>query len=114
MKGEEFTIVAVKMLKDEATEDLTEDFEREACLLSEFEHPNIVKLLAVCAVGRPMCLLFEYMGRGDLNEFLRSCSPSNYIVRSSEGDGDHFKDVQLNHLDLINIARSDFNLIFLV
>ncbi|XP_059469753.1 tyrosine-protein kinase transmembrane receptor Ror2-like [Neocloeon triangulifer] len=105
VKGEEFTLVAVKMLKEEASGDLMEDFEREACLLSEFEHPNIVKLLGVCAIGRPMCLLFEYMGRGDLNEFLRSCSPSNYIVRSSDGDGEHFKDVQLNHLDLINIAR---------
>ncbi|KAF4533477.1 hypothetical protein B566_EDAN016565 [Ephemera danica] len=105
VKGEEFTLVAVKMLKEEASEDLQVDFEREACLLAEFEHPNIVKLLGVCAIGRPMCLLFEYMGRGDLNEFLRSCSPSNYIVRSSEGDGEMFKDVQLTHVDLLNIAR---------
>lgn len=29
----------------------------------------------VCAVGKPMCLLFEYMAFGDLNEFLRSMSP---------------------------------------
>lgn len=69
--GEDFTIVAVKMLKEEATDDLQDDFEKEACLLAEFDHPNIVKLLGVCAMGRPMCLLFEYMGRGDLNEFLR-------------------------------------------
>lgn len=67
-------MVAVKMLKDEADDDLQRDFEREASLMAEFDHPNIVKLLAVCAIGRPMCLLFEYMGRGDLNEFLRSCS----------------------------------------
>lgn len=69
--GEEFTLVAVKMLKDDASEDLQDDFEKEACLLAEFDHPNIVKLLGVCAIGRPMCLLFEYMGKGDLNEFLR-------------------------------------------
>ncbi|KAL1130277.1 hypothetical protein AAG570_013215 [Ranatra chinensis] len=103
-KGEEFTLVAVKMLKDEASEDLQLDFEREACLLAEFDHPNIVKLLGVCAVGKPMCLLFEYMGRGDLNEFLRSCSPSNYIVRSVEG-GDVFKDIQLTTSDLLRIAQ---------
>lgn len=72
------------MLKNEATDDLQTDFEREACLLAEFDHPNIVKLLGVCAVGKPMCLLFEYMGRGDVSEFLRSCSPSNYILRSAE------------------------------
>ncbi|XP_029035404.1 neurospecific receptor kinase isoform X2 [Osmia lignaria lignaria] len=101
--GEEFTNVAVKMLKEEASEDLLKDFEREACLLAEFDHPNIVKLLGVCALGRPMCLLFEYMGRGDLNEFLRSCSPGNYIIRSLERD-EHFTDSRLSHMDLINIA----------
>jgi len=105
IKGEEFTLVAVKMLKEEASSDLQGDFEREACLLAEFDHPNIVKLLGVCAVGKPMCLLFEYMSRGDLNEFLRSCSPSNYIVRSNDPSGDFFKDVKLHTGDLLNIAR---------
>lgn len=103
LKGEEFTLVAVKMLKEEASEDLQLDFEREACLLAEFDHPNIVKLLGVCAVGKPMCLLFEYMGRGDLNEFLRSCSPSNYIVHST--DGRQYNDVQLTIPDLLTIAH---------
>ncbi len=103
MKGEEFTLIAVKMLKEEATEDLQSDFEREACLMSEFDHPNIVKLLGVCAIGKPMCLLFEYMGRGDLNDFLRSCSPSNYIIKAPNSDT--YNDIRLNHLDLINIAR---------
>ncbi|XP_043284143.1 tyrosine-protein kinase transmembrane receptor Ror2 isoform X2 [Venturia canescens] len=101
--GEEFTNVAVKMLKEEATEDLLVDFEREACLLAEFDDPNIVKLLGVCALGRPMCLLFEYMGRGDLNEFLRSCSPGNYVVRSMDKDS-NVSESRLTHMDLINIA----------
>lgn len=106
IKGDEFTTVAVKMLKEEASEDLQSDFEREACLMAEFDHPNIVKLLGVCAVGSPMCLLFEYMGKGDLNEYLRSCSPSNYIVRNpSGGCGDMFSDVRLSHLELVSIAR---------
>ncbi|KAL3199309.1 hypothetical protein MRX96_013964 [Rhipicephalus microplus] len=85
IKGDEFTTVAVKMLKEEASEDLQSDFEREAF---------------------PMCLLFEYMGKGDLNEYLRSCSPSNYIVRNpSGGCGDMFSDVRLSHLELVSIAR---------
>ncbi|XP_034933566.1 tyrosine-protein kinase transmembrane receptor Ror2 [Chelonus insularis] len=112
--GEEFTNVAVKMLKEEASDDLLVDFEREACLLAEFDHPNIVKLLGVCALGRPMCLLFEYMGRGDLNEFLRSCCPDNY--KFTNGDVTHSNlnqknwqngtdNSKLSHMDLINIAR---------
>jgi len=104
---EEFTNVAVKMLKEEASDDLLRDFEREACLLAEFDHPNIVKLLGVCALGRPMCLLFEYMGRGDLNEFLRSCSPSNYVIRVPSVDDSGTtagEPSRLSHMDLINIA----------
>lgn len=103
--GEEFTNVAVKMLKEEASDDLLRDFEREACLLAEFDHPNIVKLLGVCALGRPMCLLFEYMGRGDLNEFLRSCSLSNYVIRMTDDSGPMAgESSRLSHMDLINIA----------
>ncbi|XP_069164828.1 tyrosine-protein kinase transmembrane receptor Ror2 isoform X2 [Procambarus clarkii] len=100
--GEELTMVAVKVLKEEASEDMLGDFEREACILAEFDHPNIVRLLGVCALGRPMCLLFEFMGRGDLNEFLRSCSPTNYIVRSSNGDT--FSDTKLTYKDMLWIA----------
>ncbi|XP_069601614.1 muscle, skeletal receptor tyrosine-protein kinase [Ranitomeya imitator] len=72
---EPFTMIAVKMLKEEASADMQADFQREAALMAEFDHPNIVKLLGVCAVGKPMCLLFEYMAHGDLNEYLRHRSP---------------------------------------
>ncbi|MEE6459026.1 hypothetical protein FKM82_000513 [Ascaphus truei] len=72
---EPFTMVAVKMLKEEASADMQADFQREAALMADFDHPNIVMLLGVCAVGKPMCLLFEYMAHGDLNEYLRHRSP---------------------------------------
>ena len=80
-------MVAVKMLKEEAADDLLKDFEREASLLAEFDHPNIVKLLGVCAIGKPMCLLFEYMAKGDLSTYLRACSPRNYMLRNGNGAG---------------------------
>uniref|UniRef100_A0A3B3QP89 receptor protein-tyrosine kinase n=1 Tax=Paramormyrops kingsleyae TaxID=1676925 RepID=A0A3B3QP89_9TELE len=73
---ETFTMVAVKMLKEEASADMQNDFQREAALMAEFDHPNIVRLLGVCAVGKPMCLLFEYMANGDLNEYLRRNCPN--------------------------------------
>ncbi|XP_055381785.1 tyrosine-protein kinase transmembrane receptor Ror2 [Condylostylus longicornis] len=97
--GEDFTLVAVKMLKDDASADMQKDFEREACLLAEFDHPNIVKLLGVCAIGRPMCLLFEFMSRGDLNEFLRSCSP--YITHRPVAVSEH---PDLSYGDLLSIS----------
>lgn len=100
--GEDFTLVAVKMLKDDASQDMQVDFEREACLLSEYDHPNIVKLLGVCAFGRPMCLLFEFMARGDLNEFLRSNSP---YLPQSRNDAIPVQRADLTHPDLLTIAQ---------
>ncbi|XP_062291107.1 muscle, skeletal receptor tyrosine-protein kinase [Scomber scombrus] len=76
---ESFTMVAVKMLKEEASADMQNDFQREAALMAQFDHPNIVRLLGVCAVGKPMCLMFEYMAQGDLNEFLRRRSPTQSV-----------------------------------
>lgn len=98
---EECTMVAVKMLKEDASNELQVDFEREACLLAEFHHPNIVKLLAVCAVGKPMCLLFEYMSRGDLNGFLRQCSP--YVPQQNINYQSNRE--QLSHQHLLNFAH---------
>lgn len=98
---DEFTMVAVKMLKEDASPELQVDFEREACLLAEFNHPNIVKLLGVCAVGKPMCLLFEYMSRGDLNGFLRSCSP--YVPQQNINH--QLNREQLSHQHLLNFAH---------
>ena len=106
VKNEEFTMVAVKVLKEEASDDLLRDFEREAGLLSEFDHPNIVKLLGICAIGKPMCLLFEYMSKGDLNAYLRSCSPSNYIVRNgSTCSSSNFSDVKISHIEQVTIIK---------
>ncbi|XP_071144710.1 muscle, skeletal receptor tyrosine protein kinase-like [Mytilus edulis] len=87
VEDSEDCFVAVKMLKDDASEDLQQDFEREASLMAEFDHRNIVKLLGICAIGKPMCLLFEFMENGDLNGFLRLCSSeSNYIIRRNSVD----------------------------
>lgn len=41
-------MVAVKMLKEEASPDMQADFQREAALMAEFDHSNIVKLLGNC------------------------------------------------------------------
>lgn len=44
-------MVAVKMLKEEASADMQNDFQREAALMAEFDHPNIVRLLGKYVSG---------------------------------------------------------------
>lgn len=75
VKGEPCTVVAVKTLREEADEEMRANFEKEACLLAELDHPNIIALLGVCATEKPFCLLLEFMALGDLRQYLRSCAP---------------------------------------
>ena len=105
-KNNDEKLVAVKMLKEDASDDLQSDFEREASLMAEFDHPNIVKFLGVCAIGKPMCLLFEYMTRGDLNGYLRMCSPEMYInFRKRDLQFIEGELVTLDISDQLDIAR---------
>jgi receptor tyrosine kinase-like orphan receptor 1 len=53
--------VAIKTLKASATAKTRQDFFREADLMAELKHPNIVCLLGVCTKDEPRCMLFEYM-----------------------------------------------------
>ena len=43
--------------------------------MHEFEHQNILRLLGVCIEQEPLCMIFEYMELGDLNNFLRKNDP---------------------------------------
>eukprot|EP00118_Oscarella_pearsei_P008321 m.42197 g.42197 ORF g.42197 m.42197 type:complete len:1111 (+) comp33335_c0_seq5:116-3448(+) len=71
VEGEEVTTVAVKTLKTDSNDRMRGDFYREAQLMSNFSHQNIIRLMGVCLdVHGPIYLLFEYMSLGDLNKFL--------------------------------------------
>ncbi|XP_022657021.1 tyrosine-protein kinase transmembrane receptor Ror-like isoform X3 [Varroa destructor] len=68
--------VAVKTLKENASQKVQDDFHREAGLMADLHHPNIVCLVGVVTRQEPMCLLFEYMEHGDLHEYLIAHSPT--------------------------------------
>lgn len=68
--------VAVKALKENASAKTQSDFKREIELISDLKHDNIVCILGVVLKEEPLCMLFEYMTKGDLHEFLISQSPN--------------------------------------
>eukprot|EP00062_Callorhinchus_milii_P027882 gi/632991726/ref/XP_007884758.1/ PREDICTED: epithelial discoidin domain-containing receptor 1-like [Callorhinchus milii] len=63
-------MVAVKMLRSDATKNARNDFLKEVKIMSRLEDPNIVRLLGVCVRADPLCMITEYMENGDLNQFL--------------------------------------------
>ena len=68
--------VAIKTLKEDATTKTRNDFQREADLMTDLRHPNIVCLLGVCFSDEPHCLLFEFMSHGDLHQYLVNHLPN--------------------------------------
>ncbi|XP_066543282.1 epithelial discoidin domain-containing receptor 1 isoform X2 [Amia ocellicauda] len=63
-------LVAVKILRSDATKNARNDFLKEVKILSRLKDPNIIRLLGVCVRDDPLCMVTEYMESGDLNQFL--------------------------------------------
>ncbi|XP_041469939.1 fibroblast growth factor receptor 3-like [Lytechinus variegatus] len=69
---EEKSIVAVKRLKDTATENDKSDLSKEISLFMFLDpHPNIVNILGCCTDEDPWYILMEYLPNGNLQGYLR-------------------------------------------
>ncbi|XP_042319245.1 tyrosine-protein kinase ABL2 isoform X3 [Sceloporus undulatus] len=64
--------VAVKTLKEDTME--VEEFLKEASVMKEIKHPNLVQLLGVCTLEPPFYIVTEYMPYGNLLDYLRECN----------------------------------------
>lgn len=94
--------IAIKTLKEDATSKTRNDFQREADLMTDLQHPNIVCLLGVCFRDEPLSMLFEFMSEGDLHEFLISHSPRSDIPQNHPTGGHGKKVLDLN--DFLHIS----------
>ncbi|XP_053568137.1 proto-oncogene tyrosine-protein kinase ROS [Bombina bombina] len=89
------TNVAVKTLKKDATDHEKAEFLKEAFLMSQFNHPNILKLLGVCLLNDPQYIILELMAGGDLLSYLRGAR-ANTSLQSP----------LLSTLDLLDISEN--------
>ena len=76
--------IAVKALKEGSNKETKDEFFREVTLMSILNHPNIVRLLAVCTEEEPYGMIFEFMKDGDLNQYLRSAKPAEKSLDDPE------------------------------
>ncbi|GFX70331.1 hypothetical protein TNCV_2955511 [Trichonephila clavipes] len=93
------TLVAVKTLKVTETGDFKGDFEREANVLANLQHTNVIKFYGVSTDGEALMMIFEYMEHGDLNNFLRDRAPNTNRLKE-----DRPKYPELTIQDLIYIS----------
>ncbi|XP_043913877.1 tyrosine-protein kinase ABL1 [Protopterus annectens] len=64
--------VAVKTLKEDTMK--AEEFLKEAGVMKEIKHPNLVQLLGVCTREPPFYIITEFMTHGNLLDYLRECN----------------------------------------
>uniref|UniRef100_A0A0N4ZIK1 receptor protein-tyrosine kinase n=1 Tax=Parastrongyloides trichosuri TaxID=131310 RepID=A0A0N4ZIK1_PARTI len=79
MYGNKTISFAIKSLKPGYSEDDRIKFLKEAILMNNFDHRNIVKLLGVCFDNDTNFLLIELMEGGDLLKFLRDSRPADGV-----------------------------------
>ncbi|XP_061647487.1 ephrin type-A receptor 6 isoform X1 [Phyllopteryx taeniolatus] len=70
--GKKEIAVAIKTLKGGYVERQRRDFLREASIMGQFDHPNIIRLEGVVTKSRPVMIVVEYMENGSLDSFLRA------------------------------------------
>ncbi|CAG5118264.1 unnamed protein product, partial [Candidula unifasciata] len=110
LRGQEGnTVVAVKMLKPDASGSEYQDLVSEIQLLKEVNHPNVIQLLGVCTQKGPLLAIVEYCELGSLRNFLRcskfknKASWENRIKYGNDVDGT----VADNLLDPRNLTCRD-------
>ncbi|XP_065833056.1 ephrin type-A receptor 4-A-like isoform X2 [Oscarella lobularis] len=69
-RGKEPIAVAVKTLSSSSTREDRVKFLREAAIMGQFRHKNVVALYGVVTVGEPILLVLELVENGDLKDWL--------------------------------------------
>ncbi|KAJ8247128.1 hypothetical protein GJAV_G00259070 [Gymnothorax javanicus] len=99
---EEAVTVAVKMLKDDASDKDLADLVSEMELMKGMDkHKNIINLLGVCTRNGPLYVLVEFASKGSLREYLRTRRPPGMDCIF---DGTRVPLEQLTFKDLLSCA----------
>ncbi|XP_075468186.1 fibroblast growth factor receptor 2 isoform X11 [Ascaphus truei] len=99
-RPKESVTVAVKMLKDDATEKDLSDLVSEMEMMKMIgKHKNIINLLGACTQGGTLYVIVEYAAKGNLREFLRARRP---LEMEYSFDINRVPDEQMNFKDLVS------------
>ncbi|KAJ0736026.1 putative protein kinase RLK-Pelle-LRR-I-1 family [Helianthus annuus] len=82
-KGEfrkKHSCVAIKRLHNRVDTQGEQGFVSEIETLSNCKHPNIVSLLGFCDEGRELILVYEYVAKGSLDDYLGNMDGMNNLV----------------------------------
>ncbi|XP_072280054.1 proto-oncogene tyrosine-protein kinase receptor Ret [Pyxicephalus adspersus] len=99
-----YTTVAVKMLKESASQSELRDLLSEFNLLKQVNHPHVIKLYGACTQDGPLYLIVEYAKYGSLRSFLRE---SRKVGPSSVGGDSNRNSSYLDNPDERALTMGD-------
>ncbi|XP_050425447.1 discoidin domain-containing receptor 2-like [Adelges cooleyi] len=70
-------LVAVKFFSPTLTEKEKAGLQNDVRILAGLEDQNIARVLGVCSIEQPLCVIMEYCEHGDLNQFLKMHVPAD-------------------------------------
>ncbi|KAG2386706.1 hypothetical protein C9374_002450 [Naegleria lovaniensis] len=73
--------VAVKSIKSDVSNEESEEFQKEAALLSTLRHPNIVNFYGVSIINSTKCMVVEYLSRGSLDRMIYNCRSRQCVLK---------------------------------
>ncbi|ESN91806.1 hypothetical protein HELRODRAFT_70474, partial [Helobdella robusta] len=77
------TKVAVKMLKENASDQDVVDLVQEMEMMKIIgRHKNVLSLLGCCTQNGPLFVILEYAANGNLRDFLRDKRPKNFRLQN--------------------------------
>lgn len=79
-----YLVCAVKLLKENADAKSKRDFIEESQMMSNFNHPNVVRVITVLMSQSTYMLVTEYIKFGDLKGILKKSSMQNLTWRDKE------------------------------
>ncbi|XP_035976327.1 epithelial discoidin domain-containing receptor 1 isoform X4 [Halichoerus grypus] len=97
-------LVAVKILRPDATKNARNDFLKEVKIMSRLKDPNIIRLLGVCVQDDPLCMITDYMENGDLNQFLSAHQLEDKVAEGAPGDGEAAQGPTISYPMLLHVA----------
>nr|KAF6504613.1 discoidin domain receptor tyrosine kinase 1 [Rousettus aegyptiacus] len=97
-------LVAVKILRPDATKNARNDFLKEVKIMSRLKDPNIIRLLGVCVQDDPLCMITDYMENGDLNQFLSAHQLEDKAVEGAPGDEEAAQGPTISYPMLLHVA----------
>nr|KAF6268278.1 discoidin domain receptor tyrosine kinase 1 [Pipistrellus kuhlii] len=97
-------LVAVKILRPDATKNARNDFLKEVKIMARLKDPNIIRLLGVCVQDDPLCMITDYMENGDLNQFLSAHQLEDKAAAGPPEGGEPARGPTISYPMLLHVA----------